>query len=129
MARIASPTRGAFIREQLSASPHTQQDMANYLDASIGRVHKILQGDDMLVSEGLNVCRFLNLYPEDLLAASPELQTNGIDVVQGLSLASRIMVLPVEARDALITFLDSTWAVASGHKQSEQTPPPLRSTD
>lgn len=74
MARIPSPARGAFIRERLKASGHTQQDLADYLEASIGRVHKILRGDDLLLSEALAVCRYLGLFPDELWVHSPELR-------------------------------------------------------
>lgn len=117
MARIVSPTRGAFLRERLSDSSHTQQALADYLDVSIGRVHKILRGDDMLISEALNVCRFLHLSPEALWVNAPELHPVDTDVVQGLNLASHIMALPKEARDPLNAFLDALWVVEPSDKQ------------
>jgi hypothetical protein len=109
MARIISPTRGAFIRDQLKAANKTQQAMADFMDVSIGRAHKILSGDDLLVSEALNVTRFLHLYPGALIANTPEMQPLNEDVMQEFRMSMHIRAMPSAARASLAAFLDAMW--------------------
>lgn len=109
MARINSPTRGAFIREQLKASKQTQQELADYLVVSIGRVNKILNGDDLLISEALNVTRFLHLYPGALIANTPEMLPLDENVMQEFRMSMHIRAMPGPARASLAAFLDAMW--------------------
>lgn len=92
--RVTSPTRGKAIVKRLKRLGKTKSAMAHDLGVSGARVTKICAGDDLLVSESINLCDFLLWTTADFLQHSPELRpTNLIDVEDEIKELLKLMSL------------------------------------
>ena len=87
----------------------SQSALAEYMGCSRGRLGKILEGDDFLVSELINMCDKLKLVPTEVFAAATEYPPAGIDPKNVMSIVAYILALPDEARDGLERMLKGLW--------------------
>lgn len=129
--RIKSKVRGNYLRTRLNEIGKSQRQLSEYMGVSPGRVATILDGDDMLISEMLNICRFCYITPVDLIENTPEL-INDVDPDNLMTIATHIVALPDGAAEAVELLLKALWENKYGGKHCgcphEPAPllPPIR---
>lgn len=126
--RVRSEQRGTYLRQRLNQIGKSQRQLSEYMGVSPGRVRKILEGDDLFISELVNICRFCRVTPTDVYMASPEL-LNDVDPQDTMALVAHTLALPDGAADGVRLLLDSFWKHShNGEQDGAPSPylPPVR---
>lgn len=115
--RIKSPKRGLAIRRRLRDMGKTQADLARYLGASAGRISAICNGDDLLLSESIGLCRFLDWTHAMLIRSSSDIITDEVSMPSSEFTRQYLSQLTDAERIAWFAHIKSFW----GRKLSEES--------
>lgn len=107
--RVKSPKRGLAIRRRLRELDRTQAELGDEMGVSTGRVSAICNGDDLLFSEAILLCRFLGWTHAMLVRSSADVINDSVSMPPSEFTRQYLALLTEAERVAWMDHIKSFW--------------------